>query len=205
MIKTTNADGVTHIIMVTRYKIRKRIATDVCPVGRGSHSCLLRSRPVSQKKKKFPTPLVHPSQRGCPFSGHSSVRPDAPTSPPSPSRRRAVPFPPPHLTPSPVNYGQASRRWRIAGGPRRCGTGELHASLPTSAPASSSATTSVHSSKQQGNIVLKSHLASVYFKCFRCFKGMLQVFHIDVAKVDRDVAYIAYVASVSEVCCKRFI
>jgi hypothetical protein len=30
---------------------------------------------------------------------------------------------------------------------------------------------------------------------------MLQVFHIDVAKVDRDVAY---VASVSEACCKYF-
>ena len=29
---------------------------------------------------------------------------------------------------------------------------------------------------------------------------MLQVFYIDVAKVDRDVAY---VVSVSEVCCKR--
>jgi hypothetical protein len=32
---------------------------------------------------------------------------------------------------------------------------------------------------------------NVYLKCFR---GMLQVFHIDVIKVDR---YIAYVASVS--------
>ena len=30
-------------------------------------------------------------------------------------------------------------------------------------------------------------------------KGMLQVFHMDVAKVDRDVAY---AASVSETCCK---
>jgi energy-converting hydrogenase Eha subunit C len=31
-------------------------------------------------------------------------------------------------------------------------------------------------------------------------RGMLQVFHMDVVKVDRDVAY---VASVLEACCKR--
>jgi hypothetical protein len=31
-------------------------------------------------------------------------------------------------------------------------------------------------------------------------RGMLQVFHMDAAKVDRDFAY---VASVSEACCKR--
>jgi hypothetical protein len=37
-------------------------------------------------------------------------------------------------------------------------------------------------------------------------RGMSQVFHMNVAKVDRDVAKVdrdvAYVASVSEVCCK---
>jgi hypothetical protein len=33
--------------------------------------------------------------------------------------------------------------------------------------------------------VLKTHVASVYFKCFRCFRGMLQVFQMGVAKVDR--------------------
>jgi hypothetical protein len=32
------------------------------------------------------------------------------------------------------------------------------------------------------------HVASVHFKCFRCFRGMLQVFHKDVVKVERDVA-----------------
>jgi ribonuclease PH len=32
---------------------------------------------------------------------------------------------------------------------------------------------------------LKEHIANVSFKCFR---GMLQVFYIDVAKVDQDVA-----------------
>jgi hypothetical protein len=47
--------------------------------------------------------------------------------------------------------------------------------------------TSLYSSKQQGDIALKPHVASVYFKCFRCFRGMLQVFYMDVAKVDRDV------------------
>ena len=42
-------------------------------------------------------------------------------------------------------------------------------------------------------------LQALCFKCFICFIGMLQKFHMDVAKVDRDVAY---VASVSEACCK---
>jgi hypothetical protein len=42
-------------------------------------------------------------------------------------------------------------------------------------------------------------LQALCFKCFRCFIGMLQVFHMDVAKVDRDVAYVAMVV---DVCCK---
>jgi hypothetical protein len=45
--------------------------------------------------------------------------------------------------------------------------------------------------------MLKAHVARV---CFRCFRGMLQVFHMDVAKRDRDVAYVAMVV---HVCCKR--
>jgi hypothetical protein len=48
--------------------------------------------------------------------------------------------------------------------------------------ASSSATTSLHSSKQQDNVALKAHIASVYFKCFRLFGGELQVFYINVEK-----------------------
>jgi hypothetical protein len=35
------------------------------------------------------------------------------------------------------------------------------------------------------------HVVSVHFKCFRCFRGMLQVFYKDVAKVDRDVVDVA--------------
>jgi hypothetical protein len=46
--------------------------------------------------------------------------------------------------------------------------------------------------------VLKAHGANV---CFKCFRGTLQAFYTDVAKVDRDVAY---VASISETCCKCF-
>jgi hypothetical protein len=42
-------------------------------------------------------------------------------------------------------------------------------------------------------LCLKGHVASVYFKYFRCFRGMLQVFHMDVTKVDREVAYVAMV------------
>jgi len=42
------------------------------------------------------------------------------------------------------------------------------------------------------------HVTSACFKCFRCFVGMFQVFHADVAKVDRDVAYVAMIV---HVCC----
>jgi hypothetical protein len=52
----------------------------------------------------------------------------------------------------------------------------------------------------QSNVVLKVYVANVCFRCFRCFRGMLQEFHIDVAKVYQDVAY---VASVLKVCCKH--
>jgi hypothetical protein len=51
--------------------------------------------------------------------------------------------------------------------------------------------------------------SSIYPKCFVCFRCMLQVFHLDVAKVDLDVTYTCmlqvYVSSVSVVlyvCCK---
>jgi hypothetical protein len=50
--------------------------------------------------------------------------------------------------------------------------------------------TSLHSSKQQGDVTLKPHAASVCLKCFKCFIGMLQVFYIDIVKVDRDVAQV---------------
>jgi hypothetical protein len=47
------------------------------------------------------------------------------------------------------------------------------------------------------------------FKCFSYFRCMFQVFHLNVAKVDMDVAYTCmlqkYVSSVSYVCCKCFI
>jgi hypothetical protein len=34
------------------------------------------------------------------------------------------------------------------------------------------------------------HIASVQFKCFSVFRGMLQVFYMDVAKVDRGNAQV---------------
>ena len=40
------------------------------------------------------------------------------------------------------------------------------------------------------------HVASVHLKCFRCFRGMFRLFHTDVAKVDRDVTYVAMVVYV---------
>jgi hypothetical protein len=81
--------------------------------------------------------------------------------------------------------------------------------------------------------MLKTHVACGCFMCFWCFIDMLQLFYVDVANVDQDVAYVAmdvyvcckclflifnlcfwmYVASlfylnvayVSHICCKRFI
>jgi hypothetical protein len=38
---------------------------------------------------------------------------------------------------------------------------------------------------------LYTHVLSICFKCFICFRLMLQVFHLDVAKVDLDIAYVA--------------
>jgi hypothetical protein len=52
----------------------------------------------------------------------------------------------------------------------------------------------------QGDVALKLYVASVYFKCFRCFRGMLQVFYMGIAIVDRDVAHVAIVVYI---CCKR--
>ena len=43
------------------------------------------------------------------------------------------------------------------------------------------------------------HVASVCFKCFKVFIGILQLFHADVTKVDRDGPYVAMVV---HVCCK---
>ena len=59
--------------------------------------------------------------------------------------------------------------------------------------------------------MLKAYVANI---CFKCYRGMLQVFYIIVAKVDQDVAHVAMrmfqayipnVSSVLDVCCKCFI
>jgi hypothetical protein len=42
-------------------------------------------------------------------------------------------------------------------------------------------------------------LQAYVFKRLRCLRGMLQVFHMDIAKVDRDIAYVAMAI---HVCCK---
>jgi len=47
--------------------------------------------------------------------------------------------------------------------------------------------------------VLKTHVASVGYKSFGCFRGMLQLFQTNVAKVYQNVAYVAMVV---HVCCK---
>jgi hypothetical protein len=52
---------------------------------------------------------------------------------------------------------------------------------------------------------LESHSPSslmlqVHFKCFKCFVGMFQVFHVDVAKLDWGVAYVAMIVLVCYNC-----
>jgi hypothetical protein len=49
------------------------------------------------------------------------------------------------------------------------------------------------SPKQQRDVVLKAHVASLYFKCFRYFRGILRLFHVDVAKANWNVAYVAII------------
>ena len=44
------------------------------------------------------------------------------------------------------------------------------------------------------------HVLNVHFKCFRCFRGTLQVFHMDITKVDQGVTYVAMVV---HICCKH--
>ena len=45
--------------------------------------------------------------------------------------------------------------------------------------------------------MLQARVANI---CFKCFIYILQVFYVDVVKVDRDVAYITMVI---HVCCER--
>jgi hypothetical protein len=51
-----------------------------------------------------------------------------------------------------------------------------------------------------------THVASLYFKFFRCFRRTFQVFYLDVAYVSLALqAYISSVSFVSYLCCKCFI
>jgi hypothetical protein len=49
--------------------------------------------------------------------------------------------------------------------------------------------TRIHSPKQQGDVPLKLHVSSVYFNVSNVSE-VLQVFYIDIAKVDRDLTYL---------------
>jgi hypothetical protein len=64
---------------------------------------------------------------------------------------------------------------------------------------------SLHSSKEQIDVALKTHVASVYFMCFRCFRVMLQMFYVHVIKVDRLHMLQRLYTYVSIVCSKYFI
>jgi hypothetical protein len=64
---------------------------------------------------------------------------------------------------------------------------------------------------------LYTYVSSICFKCFSRFRRMLQVFHLDVAKVDLDIACVAMAIHAcfkhifqvfhlfSYVCCKYFV
>ena len=49
------------------------------------------------------------------------------------------------------------------------------------------------------------HIANVFFMCFKCFIIILQVFYVDVTKIDLDVAMLhvfrMHVASILFECC----
>jgi hypothetical protein len=51
---------------------------------------------------------------------------------------------------------------------------------------------------------LYTYISSAYSKCFICFRRMLQVYHLDVAKVDLNVTYIYAIQVFSYICCKCF-
>jgi hypothetical protein len=72
----------------------------------------------------------------------------------------------------------------------------------------------VNSTRQRASIsqaarrccdVLKTHVASVYFKCFGYFRGMLQLFQMSVTKVYQNAAYVTLGAYVLKVCSQCFI
>jgi len=77
-------------------------------------------------------------------------------------------------------------------------------------PASSSVSMSFDSPKQQEDVALKVHVASVCFMCLRCLICILQVFHVDVTYVAIAIHVcckyvIPNISAVSDVCCKCFI
>jgi hypothetical protein len=71
-----------------------------------------------------------------------------------------------------------------------------HSVASSFVPVSSSASSSLHLSKQQAYAAMKAHDAIVCLKYFRCFRGMLEVLYIDVAKVDRNVAHVVIIVHV---------
>jgi hypothetical protein len=74
----------------------------------------------------------------------------------------------------------------VDGGDRSTASGELY--MPAS----------LHFISNE-EMLFKTHVASVCLKCFGCFRGISQVFQMNVTKVDRNVAYVAMVV---HVCCK---
>jgi hypothetical protein len=72
---------------------------------------------------------------------------------------------------------------------------------------------------QQADVAIKVRVASVCFMCFRCFRSMLQLFYIDIAKVDRRYCtcckyfrvmlvvfkrFVQNILFVPNACCKRY-
>jgi hypothetical protein len=151
-------------------------------------------------------PESAPSECRAPHSGHalsckkkslarptSSRRRDHPPAHPTPPCRRGHPLPQPNLR-SPIMHSHGVHRATTTTRRRSSLTG-------TSSP--------TVGRRHHGR---RTHMLQMHVsKCFRCFIGISQVFYMDVAKIDQDVAHCykcfrdmlqVSIRNVSDVCCK---
>jgi hypothetical protein len=143
---------------------------------------------LKQKKESIFLPRGPPSLTRRTLHAALSAVP-SPAAPPATS----TPAPPHHLLAAPTRHctaGCPSSEIHLSSPWTRCGHHLLDSS-PRAVTSGEHRPTSLHSPKQQGDVALKAHVMGVHFKCLRSFRGMLQVFHTNVAKVDQDVTYVA--------------
>jgi hypothetical protein len=151
-------------------------------------ACRLQRSGASPARRGVRPPLRH-SNRASTMLGHSDAPlPPSLAAPPSP----AAPSP---SSPRPgcagLGHEASARAPRVGAhpgcwaGPRLEAHGELHVPRRRRAPWFIQAA--------RWLCALETHVAKICFKCFRCFIWMLQVFHMDVAIVNWDVAMVVHV------------